>query len=367
MCASEMYADDQSRRVGRRTSDRFGELDGGRNLASARFLFLELALVSSLAAGVARAAEPTAEEKETARAMMDAGHARREANDHERALAQFQGADAIMHVPTTGLEVAREQAALGLLNEARDTVRRVLRIPPAKDEPEAFRAARENARSLDDSLAKRIPALRIGVGGTMPDVPIHVTVDGTDIPVPALIAPFKVNPGHHILTATMAGNTIREEVDVTAGQTADAALNFAPPSNPAEAAPAPMRTDAVSAEENHPAPIAPWLRWGGLGLALAGTGVGSVAGVMSIAAANTAEKSCVNNQCPPGTWSDIRSSRESAILSTVSFAVAGVGVALGVASFFVRGSTTSARGTAVARPRLTTWIGAAGSGFGGTF
>jgi len=146
--------------------------------------------------------------------MMDAGHARREANDHERALAQFQGADAIMHVPTTGLEVAREQAALGLLNEARDTVRRVLRIP----------------------------ALRIGVGGTMPDVPIHVTVDGTDIPVPALIAPFKVNP-----------------------------------------------------------------------------------------------------------------------------AVAGVGVALGVASFFVRGSTTSARGTAVARPRLTTWIGAAGSGFGGTF
>jgi hypothetical protein len=253
-----------------------------------------------------------------------------------------------------------------LLNEARDTVRRLLRTPPAKDEPEAFRAARENAHSLDDSLGKRIPALRIGVGGTTPDVPVQVTVDGTDIPVPALIAPFKVNPGHHILTATMAGNTIREEVDVTAGQTADVALNFAPPSNPAEGVP-PPRTDAVGAQESHAAPIAPWLRWGGLGLALAGTGVGSVTGVMSIAAANTAEKSCVNNQCPPGTWSDIRSSRETAIVSTVSFAVAGVGVALSVTSFFVGGSAASARGTAAARPRLTTWIGPTGGGFGGTF
>jgi hypothetical protein len=91
--------------------------------------------------------------------MMDEGLARRDAGDHRGALAQFEGANAIMHVPTTGLVVAREQVALHLLVEARDTLKAVLRTPPAADEPDVFRAAREAAEELDRVVADRIPSL----------------------------------------------------------------------------------------------------------------------------------------------------------------------------------------------------------------
>ena len=115
-------------------------------MASRRAPALAVGFILGAVASVAHAAEPTAAEKVTARGMMDEGHARRDAGDHKAALAQFQGADAIMHVPTTGLEVAREQVALGQLVEARDTLQRVIRTPATGDEPEAFRTARTDAR-----------------------------------------------------------------------------------------------------------------------------------------------------------------------------------------------------------------------------
>jgi hypothetical protein len=304
--------------------------------------------------------------------MMDAGHARRDVDDHKGALAQFQGADAIMHVPTTGLEVAREQAALGLLVEARDTVQRILRTPPAGSEPEAFVIARSSAQALDENLAKQIPALRISVQGAASGAQIQVAVDGMQVPMPALIAPFKVNPGHHVVTATTAaGTTLRQEVDVAAGETAEVDLSPVPPSAPSphdEAAPAPPEAAAASTEGNtSPAPIVSWLRWGGFGLAVVGIGVGSATGAMSLSATNSASKSCVNNQCPPSTWSDIDSAHTTATISTVSFVAAGIGAALGVTSFVIGRSTPPAAGAAVTRERVTPWIGIGGAGVNGTF
>src|SRR5260370_24550531 len=248
-------------------------------MASKHCLSLALVLLASVTGSPARAAEPTAGEKETARAMMDAGHARRDADDHKGAVAQFQGADAIMHVPSTGLEVAREQAALGLLVEARDTVQRILRTPPTENEPEAFRTARSGAQALDDSLAKRLPALSIIVNGAANGGPVQVSIDSMQVPMPALIAPFKVNPGHHVVTAATAGTTVREEVDVAAGQTADVGLNLAPPSAAStpsptpEPTPLPLDTSTASTEGNTSPPIVSWLRSGGFGLAVVGIGV----------------------------------------------------------------------------------------------
>ncbi len=48
-------------------------------------------------------AEPTAAEKETARGQMADGRTKRQKNDLEGALRAFEAADALMHVPTTGL------------------------------------------------------------------------------------------------------------------------------------------------------------------------------------------------------------------------------------------------------------------------
>src|SRR5260221_5508152 len=80
-------------------------------------------------------AGPSAAEKETARSLMKAGRASRDKGDHKAALESFKAADAIMKVPTTGLEVGREQVALGLLVEARDTFLKIVRIPVEPKEP----------------------------------------------------------------------------------------------------------------------------------------------------------------------------------------------------------------------------------------
>ncbi|HTU62558.1 MAG TPA: hypothetical protein VMF89_29055, partial [Polyangiales bacterium] len=75
------------------------------------------------------AAEPGASERETARALMTEGDKLRAAGDLRAALTRYQAAHAIVHAPTTGLDLARVQAQLGLLVEARSTASEVIHHP----------------------------------------------------------------------------------------------------------------------------------------------------------------------------------------------------------------------------------------------
>ena len=336
-------------------------------MASSRALAVVLVLFAIAIPRSAWSAAPSPEEKETARAMMDAGHAQRDAGDHKAALALFDGADAIMHVPTTGLEVAREYVALGQLVEARDAIQRVIRSPKTEDEPEVFREARNKAAALDDELVKRIPAVRITVSGAPEDAPMQIMVDGQPVPVAALVAPFRMNPGHHVVVATVASTDVRQEVDVTEGQTVPVTLAF-PSSASAPEANAPSPSEP-SAEGGGGASAVPWLRWGGFGLAAAGIGVGAVTGAMSLSSTNSAKEHCVNNNCPPSSWSDIDSAHTTATVSTVAFCAAGVGAALAVISLFIDSHASSASPTASAKihVRPAPWIGLGGSGIAGTF
>src|SRR5262249_29380095 len=122
---------------------------------------LSFALLALSISSTALAAEPTAADKETARKFMAEAREKRAANDHKGALQAFQAADAIMHVPTTGLEVARTHAALGQLVEARENALRVARSTPEPDEPAPFKRAREEATQLVDDLGKRIPTITV--------------------------------------------------------------------------------------------------------------------------------------------------------------------------------------------------------------
>jgi hypothetical protein len=320
-------------------------------------------------APAAHAAGPSAQEKETARAMMDEGHARRAAGDHKAALAQFQGADAIMHVPTTGLEVAREQVALGLLVEARDTLNALRRRPPAADEPEVFRAAREAALALDHELATQIASLKVTLAGAKDVETVVVAIDALHVPPAALVSPFKVDPGHHVITATTSGGTAREEIDVRPGQEASVMLTVVPgaplptpPSSPSS----PSGVGAESAAASTPG-FVPWLRWGGFGLAAAGLAVGAIEGIRSMSLTNTARNACNGDMCPPGTWNDIDSARSAAMISNVSFAVAGGGAALGLLSFVFRGESAPRKRaeTTTTRP-VSLWIGLGMAGIEGT-
>ena len=165
-----------------------------------------LLAVSMCIADASAHAGPSATDKENARAYMADGRAKRSAGDLTGALKAFQAANAIMHVPTTLLEVARTESMLGLLIEAREDALTTARSPLKATDPVPFREARAAAQKLADEIEPRIPSIRLSVNDT-PD--LEVRIDGELLPSLAVGLPRKVDPGSHVIVAS-AGSVERK-------------------------------------------------------------------------------------------------------------------------------------------------------------
>src|SRR5262249_13288917 len=140
------------------------------------------ALAGALAlAGPARAADPTPADRETARTLWEEGFNRRDQNDLKGALESFKAADILVHAPTTWHVVARKQAALGQLVEARYTLQALLRNPAKPGESPAFAEARNQATQMNDDLGLRIPSLRVTLKGVPDGSKPVISVDGVDV------------------------------------------------------------------------------------------------------------------------------------------------------------------------------------------
>jgi hypothetical protein len=113
-------------------------------------------LLLLLAAQQAFGGEPTEAEKESARVLLDEGDARIEQADLEGALRAYEAADVVMHVPTTGIEVAKTLERLGRLAEADRAARGVIEHPQPADEPVEFSEARRQAQALRERIAIHI-------------------------------------------------------------------------------------------------------------------------------------------------------------------------------------------------------------------
>ncbi len=274
-------------------------------------------------ASIARA-EPTAGEKETARSLMNEGRDLRDQRDLKGALARFQAADAIMHVPTTGLELARTEVALGLLVEARETLHRVSEFVLKPTDPAPFREARAEAERLNEELEGRIGAVRIDVRRARGDSPPTVFVDGIRIPEGALNVPFKVNPGPHTIVAKSGSTEINKHVDAREHETSAVLLDFSSAS--------PIAAPSADAPAASAGSSSTWRTMGYVGLSVGAVGValGSVAGLLAISSKHAAESRCAGTRCPPETWSDIDKMHGYATLSNVGFAAGALGVAAGV-------------------------------------
>lgn len=279
----------------------------------------------SLMLATVPAAAQTAAEKETARAMMKDGRAKRDAGDHKGALESFSAADGIMKLPTTGLEVGRSQTDLGLLVEARDTFLRVVRHPEQAGEPTAFKDARKEAADLAAKLEERIPALRLTITGAPSPT---VTIDGETIASATLAAAIKLNPGAHHVIVTAKGASKQElDVELKEGETKEQSVELKADATPAPVEP-PVQED--KAPEAPPAAGTSPLVYVGFGLAGVGIVVGSVTGLLAMSKTNAAKEQCAGARCPPSTHDDLASARSMATVSTVSFAAAAVGLGLGI-------------------------------------
>lgn len=297
-----------------------------------------MASLSFVLASSAFAADPTAADKETARALMATGRSKRDAGDLKGALQAFQAADSLMHYPTTAFEVAKTEAALGMLLDARDVALAVARSAPKPGEQPALAEARKNADALATELGERIPSISVKVSpAAVTD--LHVIIDGTELPAAAATLPRKVDPGQHRVVARGNGKETSAQISVAERETKEVPLDLDSPAATAPTAEgtsgssgsapsAPPATDAGPSTGPRPGTV---LAIGGFGIGVIGLGLGVVTGAMSLSQTSSLKSQCPNNQCPASLSGKVDTARTLATLADVGLVVGGVGVAVGVA------------------------------------
>jgi hypothetical protein len=342
-------------------------------------------------AGVAHASpspSPSLAERETARRLMDEGKARLKANEVARAIEAFERAHDIMHVPTTGIALARAHLAAGHLVEARAAALEVGRLPHDPGDPAVFETARKHAKELEVQIKPRIPTVRINIKGGRP---ARVAVDDVEVPASVTGEPVAVNPGKRVISARNAeGGEVKGEIEIAERDAKEIELTLPALREAAKtASPAPASTGpslaggANDAADLRPSgdrtPLAQGLLYGGLGVGIVGLAVGSISGAMTLSRASDVEPQCENDVCAPSAKSDLESANTLATVSTIAFIVGGAGVVAGVVGYFLpRRSEPRDRSNAglawdwtgaVRRSPAgrTLTIGPAGAGIGGSF
>lgn len=308
----------------------------------------------------APASAQSAADKETARSLMDQGIELRDHKDYKSALARFEAANQIMHVPTTALEVARTQALLGLLVEARDTLAQIMTSVPAPREPAQFREARAQAQTLDTALEARVPTVTVTVSGAREGTAVNLSVDGVAVPSAVIGLPRRINAGHHVMIATTSTSEGRAEVDLAEGEKKDVSIVLAATAKPAPAATTTEEEPPPPALESHRSYVLPIVLFsvGGAGLI-----AGGVTGALMLAKQSSLSTTCPNHVCPPAAYGDLDTANMLATTSTIAFIVGGVGVAAGIVALIAGKPSAPAPTQASIEP----WVGLGWAGVRGTF
>jgi hypothetical protein len=269
----------------------------------------------------------TKTEIEMARNLMDEGDAKLEHGDNRGALRSYRAAHTIMNVPTTGIDVARMEAKVGNLVEARKVALEVVQMPVKLHEPKPFVQARADAQLLADALETRIPRLTIVMKGVADSVQLDIKIDGRTIPSDDVHGPIAVDPGKHEVSVAVAGGVPEIEI-VTVAETEKRSVTFG--------------DGSLSSGPDKPARRTSPLVYVGFGLGGAGLVVGAITGAISLSRASDVAAVCPGGACATQAALDkAKPTNDSAFVmanvSNVAFAVGVVGVGLGVTGLLLSG------------------------------
>jgi hypothetical protein len=303
-------------------------------------------------------AEPTAAERETARSLMDEADTLRAKGELWRALERYEAAHQLVRAPTSGIEVARTQAALKRLVEACATAIEVANSAASPHEPEVFARARVEAQVMVDELRPRIPSLTvyvepIGLG-------YELSLDGMAVPEAARGLPYKLNPGAHALVVQAPGyRPVSEHVTLDEAQRMELRVRLVPNPPPPKLAVRPPEVDRDPRAERERRVIAKLEAANeagrtrgyvalGLGGAVLATGI--AAGIVAIVETDQAKQRCIENRCPPSVQGDLDRTNVIANVANVTLPLGILGVAYGLFELlthsdatveYVRGTTPS--------------------------
>jgi hypothetical protein len=321
----------------------------GLRSANPAFGFVAAALVFALSTPAI--AQSTAD-KEQAKLLVIEGRKLRDAQkDHVGALRRFEAAYDLVKTPIIGLDLAREQAALGQLVEAYGTCDEIGRLPTKDTESAESKDARASAATLGADLKIRIPKLSIALkAGPRADAPKPVVrLDGAELAPASLLVPRPVNPGTHTLVVSVEGATpTSQSVTVAERESREIVLEvpvvvkiepaIAPSKTPEPTtAPPPITPPPIASAPIAPAVPPTEVTSRGSGQRVAGLVIGSagivgigVGGLLALGAKSKAGgASCdANDVC--ATSADVDQRHAAVKQANVATIVVGVGAALAV-------------------------------------
>jgi hypothetical protein len=304
---------------------------------------------------------------------MQEGDDLREKKDLKGALARYQGANDIMHVPTTALAVAEMHLALGQLVEARDSIAAIRLMMKKPTDPEPLNKARLKADQLDASLEGRIPSVTLVLRNAPAGATPVVKIDGVQLPASVVGLPRRVNPGHHVAAVVAGGATGQQEFDVREGESREVPIALVAGPSVADTPAAPTQTVSQPQPKDTSEPPAPKggsraVEYAGFGLAVVGLVAGGVTGFISMQKTSALGSECsAAHHCGPAAYSDYDTATTMATVSTISFIAAGVGAAVGVIGIFIAKPSEEPRAAGSSTSHVVPWIGPGSAGVRGTF
>lgn len=306
---------------------------------------------------------PSAADMESARALYQEGKELREAGNPRGALEKFKAAHALASTPVTGIHLAETYSELGYLVEARETCLGILRMPISSDETARSAEARKDAAALARKVEPRIPSLVVRVEGVAEGVAPSVSIDGQALPVAAIGLVRKVNPGEHRISASAPGYyETKETVRLAEAENKELTLTLRPA--PPGSVPPPVGGTTAPPPPNATARSTGMSPLAVTGFIIAGSGaaIGTVTGLLAMQKASELEDDCPEKQCPPDAHSDVDNGRLFGTVSTVSFGIATVGLAVGIL-----GLATQDQEAEQSQPGVSPWVGLGTAGMRGVF
>jgi hypothetical protein len=300
-------------------------------------------IIELFAPGIARAQDDAAETA-AARALAVDGVKLAQAEQCDEAIDKLDRAEKLKHSPIVLRYLGECQIKVGHWVEGSESLHKLLREPLPEGATPAVEQAYESAAATLHDVKPRIPSMKIVVNAPH-DAQLALKVDGKDVAASVLGVALPANPGEHRIEVTAPG-FLKASSDVKLAPSAMAVVSLdvkrdpnavLPPAAPAVAAATPATASAPPApkpaEDLAPPPhgsrTARAFGYVSYAVAAVGLGVGIGFGQSAMHDEKALHNSCPNKVCPPAQQDALDYAKTKGTVSTVGFAVAGAGAALG--------------------------------------
>jgi hypothetical protein len=327
---------------------------------NARWWACLVASVSLVVLGppVAEAKEPTAAEKAEAKTRFTEGRKLLGEGKLAEATDAFRRAHDLAPTPVTRIELARALVSAGKLRDAHRLLSTVAEMPVTATETQKSKEARKEAAELAPQIAARIPRVTLVVTGATGEP--EVAIDGEPVSKELLGGELQLDPGDHVAVAKDAVRSVevtftvvaeerrRVELLIPPAEKAPAPPSVTPPAKPIRKGPVSPPKPAKPSEDDGLTPIVPVaFTASGIGLLM-----GTITGAVALSQAGELKDNCPANACPPEFHDELDAHQALTVSSTVGFALAGAGAAVGAIAWIVDATNDDAPKGASVRARF---------------